>query len=148
MLKSVQAFEPGTAWTQKRPQMWYPEIPKGGFCAAFRTDAESADEAGWPARRRCFSRGVRGAEPSREALWYATGYRSNRIDRWNRARRRPNRPNQAPLCRLACTGPEYHLNRSPPELSGAPWIELSCGTRKIASGVRTWNCASPRAASN
>eukprot|EP00969_Alexandrium_andersonii_P138375 6118646-Alexandrium_andersonii.AAC.1 len=34
--------------------------------------------------------GGRCPRPPQEALWCATGYRSNRIDRWNRTRRRPN----------------------------------------------------------
>eukprot|EP00969_Alexandrium_andersonii_P372931 15482850-Alexandrium_andersonii.AAC.1 len=49
-------------------------------------------------RARGASRGGPGAEPPREALCYATGYRSNRVDRRNRTRRRPNRPNRVPPC--------------------------------------------------
>eukprot|EP00969_Alexandrium_andersonii_P216799 9575322-Alexandrium_andersonii.AAC.1 len=33
---------------------------------------------------------------ARQALCYATGYRSDRIDRRNRTRRSPNRPNRVP----------------------------------------------------
>eukprot|EP00969_Alexandrium_andersonii_P191651 8464528-Alexandrium_andersonii.AAC.1 len=47
-------------------------------------------------RARGASRGVWGEEPPREALCYATGDRSSRIDRRSRTRRRPNRPNRAP----------------------------------------------------
>eukprot|EP00969_Alexandrium_andersonii_P220114 9721556-Alexandrium_andersonii.AAC.1 len=31
---SLQAFEPGTAQAQERPQNWSPKLPRGGFCAA------------------------------------------------------------------------------------------------------------------
>eukprot|EP00969_Alexandrium_andersonii_P312013 13785770-Alexandrium_andersonii.AAC.1 len=33
--KSLQAFEPGTARAQERPQNWSPQLPRGGFCAIF-----------------------------------------------------------------------------------------------------------------
>eukprot|EP00969_Alexandrium_andersonii_P225375 9954082-Alexandrium_andersonii.AAC.1 len=42
------------------------------------------------------SQGCPGGGTPREALCYATGYRSNRIARRSRTRQRPNRPNRAP----------------------------------------------------
>eukprot|EP00969_Alexandrium_andersonii_P210296 9289803-Alexandrium_andersonii.AAC.1 len=44
--KSLLAFEPGTARAQKRPRTRSLELPRGAFCAAFRTDSESAHESG------------------------------------------------------------------------------------------------------
>eukprot|EP00969_Alexandrium_andersonii_P212265 9373629-Alexandrium_andersonii.AAC.1 len=60
MLKMLDAFEPGPARAQKRPQNWYPKLWRGAFCAIIRADAESGDEAGWRARRRRFSAVSRG----------------------------------------------------------------------------------------
>eukprot|EP00969_Alexandrium_andersonii_P361529 15457785-Alexandrium_andersonii.AAC.1 len=53
--------------TPKRPQNLIPKIRTGSFCAVFfRTDAESAGEAGRQARRRRFSGVVRARSPSRK----------------------------------------------------------------------------------
>eukprot|EP00969_Alexandrium_andersonii_P251048 11095814-Alexandrium_andersonii.AAC.1 len=46
MLKSLQAFELGTARAQTRPQNRSQKLSRGAFCAGFRADAESADESG------------------------------------------------------------------------------------------------------
>eukprot|EP00969_Alexandrium_andersonii_P313598 13855010-Alexandrium_andersonii.AAC.1 len=60
MLKSLEAFEPGTSRAQKRPQLWSPKLWRGALCAVCRVDPKSADERGRRARRRRFSGGVRG----------------------------------------------------------------------------------------
>eukprot|EP00969_Alexandrium_andersonii_P366327 15468261-Alexandrium_andersonii.AAC.1 len=60
MLKSRQAFEPGTARAQKGPQNWSWKLWRGGLCAVFRADAESADETCRRTRRRRFSGGSGG----------------------------------------------------------------------------------------
>eukprot|EP00969_Alexandrium_andersonii_P046150 2024753-Alexandrium_andersonii.AAC.1 len=43
-VKSPQAFEPGIARAQERPQNWHPKLPRGALCATFRADCESGDE--------------------------------------------------------------------------------------------------------
>eukprot|EP00969_Alexandrium_andersonii_P087974 3881051-Alexandrium_andersonii.AAC.1 len=42
----LQAFEPGTAQAQERPQNWSTQLLRGSFCAAVRADSESDDERG------------------------------------------------------------------------------------------------------
>eukprot|EP00969_Alexandrium_andersonii_P029540 1289171-Alexandrium_andersonii.AAC.1 len=44
-----------SARAPKWPRKWPPKLPRGAFCAVFRADAKSADEAGRRARRRRFS---------------------------------------------------------------------------------------------
>eukprot|EP00969_Alexandrium_andersonii_P189634 8378668-Alexandrium_andersonii.AAC.1 len=45
--KPRQAFGAWTARTQERRQSWPTNLSRDAFCAAFRRDSESADEAGW-----------------------------------------------------------------------------------------------------
>eukprot|EP00969_Alexandrium_andersonii_P122035 5395623-Alexandrium_andersonii.AAC.1 len=61
MPTSRQAFKPGAARAQKRPQNWSLKLWRGGLCAVVRADAESAVEAGRRERRRRFSGG--GGDP-------------------------------------------------------------------------------------
>eukprot|EP00969_Alexandrium_andersonii_P261529 11562059-Alexandrium_andersonii.AAC.1 len=44
--KSLQAFEPGTARAQERPQNWAPKLPRGALCAISHAYSESAKANG------------------------------------------------------------------------------------------------------
>eukprot|EP00969_Alexandrium_andersonii_P055956 2466066-Alexandrium_andersonii.AAC.1 len=46
-----EAFEASIARALERPFHAPPKLARCAFCAAFRADAESADDTGWRARR-------------------------------------------------------------------------------------------------